>query len=75
MKLAVSHDDHGNIITMFDPEKLKGEHGSLTYVPAKGEKHHVLDVPKEFEGKKLEELPKLLHVKTSGSHPELIRKP
>jgi hypothetical protein len=75
MKLAVSHDDHGNIVTLFDPEKLHNDKGTLTYVPAKGEKHYVLDVPKEFEGRPFEELPKLLHVNTSGGHPQLQRKP
>lgn len=74
MKLAVSHDAKGNIIALFDPEKLRGEKVSLTYVPAKGENHHVLDLPKEMEGKPFMELPKLLHVNTSGAHPRLERK-
>jgi hypothetical protein len=51
MKLAVSYDDLGNIVTLFDPEKLRSDEGSLRYVPAPGEKHHVLEVPKEFEGR------------------------
>jgi hypothetical protein len=69
MKLAVSHDDQGNIVTLFDPEKLHSEKGFLAYVPAKGEKHYVLDVPREFESKPFEELPKLLRVNASGAHP------
>ena len=71
MKLAVSHDEKGNIVFLFDPEKLHGDEGFLTYVPAKGEKHYVLEVPKEFEGKPFQELPKLLRVNTSGAHPRL----
>ena len=74
MKLAVSHDEQGKIITLFDPEKLHGDKVSLRYVPAKGEKHDVLDVPKEFEGKPFEELPTLLRVNASGAHPRLERK-
>jgi hypothetical protein len=71
MKLAVSHDGKGNIVTLFDPQKLHGDKGFLTYVPAKGEKHHVLDVPKQFEGKAFEELPKLLRVSADGGNPRL----
>ena len=74
MKVAVSHDEQGNIVTLFDPEKLHGDKGSLKYVPAKGEKHYVLEVPKEFEGRPFEELPKLLRVNASGAHPRLERK-
>jgi hypothetical protein len=74
MKLAVSHDDHGNIVTLFDPEKLHGDKQSLKYVPAKGEKHHVLEVPKELADRKIEELPNLLRVDTKGTHPQLVRK-
>jgi len=74
MKLAISHDDQGNIVTLFDPQKLHGNNGSLKYMPAKGEKHHILDVPKEFEGRPFGEFPKLLCVNTSGAHPRLERK-
>lgn len=75
MRLAVSYDNEGNILTMFDPDKLRGEKGFLTYVPAKGEKHHILDVPKELEGKPFMELPKLLRVNANGNaHPRLERR-
>jgi hypothetical protein len=74
MKLAVSHDDNGDIVTLFNPDELHGDRGSLRYVPAKGEKHHVLDVPKEFETRPFQDLPKLLRVNTSGGQPRLERK-
>ena len=74
MKLAVSYDEKGNITTMFDPEKLRGEKGSLKYIPAKGEKHYLLDVPKELESKPFQQLPELLRVNVSGAHPQLVRK-
>lgn len=74
MKLAVSHDAQGNITTLFNPETLHNDKGFLTYVPAKGEKHYVLDLPKEFEGKPFEELPNLLRVNASGAHPQFERK-
>jgi hypothetical protein len=71
MKLAVSYDERGNIVTLFDPQKLHGEKGFFKYVPAKGEKHEILEVPKELEGKPFVELPTLLHVKAEGGHPRL----
>jgi hypothetical protein len=71
MKLAVSHDEDGNIITLFDPNKLSNDQWTVKYVPAKDEKHYVLDVPKEFEDKEFNELPKLLRVNVSGKHPQL----
>jgi hypothetical protein len=74
MKLAVSYDAEGNITTLFDPEKLKGEKGSLSYVPAPGERHHHLELPKEFEAKPLMELPHLVRVNMQGVHPKLERK-
>jgi hypothetical protein len=74
MKLAVSYDTAGNITTLFDPAKMKSEKGTLTYVPAPGEKHQHLDLPKEFEGKAVTELPALLRVREHGSHASLERK-
>jgi hypothetical protein len=71
MKLAVSYDAEGNITTMFEPEKLRGEKGFLSYVPASGERHQVLEVPRELEGKAFAELPKALRVNASGAHPKL----
>jgi hypothetical protein len=74
MKLAVSHDEDGNIVTLFDPDTLRGDKGFLTYVPAKDEQHHILEVPKEFEGKPFEELPRLLRVNARGAQPRLEAK-
>jgi hypothetical protein len=74
MKLAVSFDAEGNIITLFDPEKLKSEKGSLSYVPAPGERHYHIELPKEFEGKPFMELPHLLRVNMHGVHPILESK-
>jgi hypothetical protein len=69
VKLAVSYDELGNIITLFDPEKLRSDEGSLRYVPAQGENHHILEVPEQFEGRPFEDLPNLLRVDVSGEHP------
>jgi hypothetical protein len=74
MKLAVSHDDAGNITTLFDPAKLQGKDFSTEYVPARGEMHHQLEVPKGFDGKSVQELARLLHVTTSGGAPRLEAK-
>ena len=62
MKVAVTYDKDGSILTLFDPEKMTNKKGSLTYVPAKGETHEIIDVPKEFERKAFTELPNLLRV-------------
>jgi hypothetical protein len=73
MKLAVSYDTDGTILTMFDPDKLRGENLTLQYVPAKGEKHEILDVPKDLEGKAFTELPKVARVNTKGGAARLER--
>jgi hypothetical protein len=62
MRVAVTYDKDGTILTLFDPDKMTSKDVSLTYVPAKGERHEILDVPKELEGKPLTELPNLLRV-------------
>lgn len=71
MKLAVSYDSEGTILTMFDPEKLRGEKFTLQYVPAKGEKHEVLEVPKDLEGRAFTDLHKLVRVNAKGGTPRM----
>jgi len=72
MTLAVSYDDKGEIQTLFDPEKMKGDKGTLTYVPAPGEKHQHLEVPAQLASKPLMELPQLLRVQGSGAQAKLV---
>jgi hypothetical protein len=75
MKLAVSYDEQGNIVTLFDPEKLQGgDKVSIKYVPAEGENHVILEVPKELESRPFRDLPALLHVNASGARPRLEAK-
>ena len=71
MKVAVSYAEDGTILTMFEPEKLQGNNGFLTYVPANGERHHVIDVPKEYERTPFMDLPQLLRVNARGGRPTL----
>lgn len=73
MKLAVSYDDKGTILTMFDPEKLKGKEFTLQYVPAKGEKHQVFDVPQDLEKVAFTELHKVAKVNVASGTPKLER--
>jgi len=73
MKLAVSYDAEGTILSMFDPEKLRGEKFTLQYVPAKGEKHDILEVPKDLVGKPFTDLHKLVRVNAKGGAPRLER--
>ncbi len=47
MRAAVSYDTDGTILTLFDPDQMTSKEGSLTYVPAKGERHEIIDIPKE----------------------------
>lgn len=71
MKLAVSYDEQGNITTLFDTAQLHGETWTHSYVPAKGEKHHILDVPEKLEGTPIRKLPEMLRVSLSEAHPRL----
>ncbi len=68
MKLAVSYDEQGDIVTLFDPEKLQR---GVKYVPDEDEKHVILEVPKELEGRPFRDLAALLRVNASGPHPRL----
>jgi len=74
MKLAVSYNARGEILTMFNPEAVMSEYGSLQYRPAPREKHVILEVPKNFEGRSVEELSKLLRVSVSGKKAKLEAK-
>lgn len=74
MQVAVSYDATGKIFTLFEPSTLKTDKGFFTYVPAKGEKHEILDLPSGLEGKSVFELASLLHVSTSGPV-KLLHKP
>jgi hypothetical protein len=71
MKLAVTYDTQGNALMFFDPSKMQDANGSITYTPAKGELHAVMDVPKELESKPFMELHNLLRVNAGGSMPKL----
>ncbi|HJP92753.1 MAG TPA: hypothetical protein VJ875_12410 [Pyrinomonadaceae bacterium] len=74
MKVAVSYGKDGEILTLFDPEKMTSKKGTLTYVPAKGERHEIIELPKEFERKPFTELPNLLRVAVKGGKAKLEAK-
>ena len=74
MKVAVSYAKDGTILTLFVPEEMRRVKGFLAYVPAKGERHQIIDVPKAFERKPLAELPNLLRVNARGSKAKLEAK-
>jgi hypothetical protein len=74
MKLELTYDADGEILTLFDPEKLRSENVSLRYVPAPGERHEVIELPKEFEAELFSDLPKVLRVNAEGSTPKFERK-
>jgi hypothetical protein len=71
VKIAVSHDEQGNIVVAFDPEKMGNDKGTLKYFPAEGERHYVLEIPKGFEGRSIMELAESLRVDLSGGEPRL----
>jgi hypothetical protein len=73
MKLAVSYDGNGTILTMFDPEQLRGQKFTVQYVPAAGEKHEIFDVPKDLEAVPFTELHKVARVNAKGGTPKLER--
>jgi hypothetical protein len=74
MQLAVSFDKDGKILMMFNPAELRTGKGKIGYAPTAGENHQVLDVPKELEGKSIEELAKVLTVNVRGTKPALEAK-
>lgn len=74
MKLAVSYDREGNILTLFDPDSLVTSRGTFAYLPAPGEMHRLLDLPIEAEGISFLELPYALRVNTEGASPVLERR-
>jgi hypothetical protein len=71
MQVAVSYDKNGEITLMFDPSKFKSEKLTIGYQPAKGENHHVLEVPKHLESKSLHEIATALRVNTKEAAPKL----
>lgn len=71
MQLAVSYDKTGQITLMFDPSKLVSDKFTVTYQPAQGENHRVLDVPAKLQGKSIEDLAGSLHVNVNGKAPAL----
>lgn len=74
MRLAVSYDDEGNILTLFDPDTLQREQGSLTYLPAEKERHDILDVPQEHAELTIRELVDALRVETGRGAPRFRAK-
>jgi hypothetical protein len=56
----------GNILGLFNPEKLHSERGAMRYVPKPGERHHIIDVGTEFEGISLLDIHRTMRVATSG---------
>src|SRR5437764_1162474 len=71
MQVAVSYDKNGQITLMFDPAKFTSDQVTIGYQPAKGENHHVLDLPKAFESKSIHEIANTLQVNVKGSAPKL----
>jgi hypothetical protein len=71
MQVAVSYNKKGEITLMFQPSTLTTGKYIIGYEPARGEQHHVMDVPKPFEGKPLTELAGALRVNNKGKVPKL----
>ncbi len=74
MQLAVSYNNSGDLLMFFDPAKMHDAKGTLTYTPAKGELHAVMQLPKELESKPFTELHNLLRVNAGGTQPKLEMK-
>jgi hypothetical protein len=71
MKRAVSFDEKGRILVLFDPETKPDAKVRMKYVPKPGERHHHLEVPAGLEGKSNRELFDLLAVDVSNEKPAL----
>jgi hypothetical protein len=74
MKLAVSYDEHGEISVMYDPSEKGNGDFTVGYEPGPGEKHDVLDLPHQFEGKPLREIASKLRVNTREAAAKLEAK-
>jgi hypothetical protein len=75
MRLGVSYDEEGNITALFDTAQLRSDRVTLAYVPADGEKHHILELPEKLEGTPIERLAEGLRVNLSARHPALETRP
>jgi hypothetical protein len=73
MKIGVSHDTDGRILTLFRIRE-SGGNWSVKYVPRAGERHLEFDVPEAYEKEPLHELAKHFVVDTRGDAPKLVRK-
>ncbi len=74
MKLAVTYNNAGEPLMFFDPAKMQDAKGTITYTPAKGELHAVMELPKDLESKPFTELHNLLRVNAGGAQPKIEMK-
>ncbi len=74
MKRAVSYDESGRLLVLFDPEPKPGSKFRMKYQPKPGERHEHLEIPPDLEGKSNRELFDLLVVDVSGEKVRLRRR-
>ena len=74
MKVTVVSDKKGRILSVFGPPETGGT-GKFAYVPNRGEKVHVVDVPAGFEERTRTDLQTAFRVKTKGDTVSLVAMP
>jgi hypothetical protein len=74
MKVTVISDKKGRILSVFGPPETGGK-GKFAYVPNRGEKVHVVDVPAGFEERTRTDLQTAFRVKTKGDTVSLVAMP
>jgi hypothetical protein len=74
MKIGVSHDSDGKILTIVLIPESSGGNWAAKYVPHPGERHLELDVPTAYKNEALHELAKRFVVDTRGDAPKLVPK-
>ncbi len=74
MKIGVSHDTEGRILTLVHIPESGGGCWGAKYVPGAGESHLELEVPAAYDKESLHELAKKFLVDTRGDAPKLVPK-
>jgi len=69
MRIAFSVDPNGAILVAYDPDAPKIDKYTTEYIPQPGEKLHIMNLPKELEGKALDEIARSYLVNVSGANP------
>jgi hypothetical protein len=66
MKIGLSYDESGKVTCIFDEEAGNSGSTQTKYIPKKGERHQVIDLPTDLQGKSLQEIAEQFVVKSTA---------